>query len=415
MQRGTIIKHHGSWCLRYYETIVDGGSRVRRKSFRKLASVSDEFPTKRSVLLLAEKVLAPINIGSQTPESSIRVVDFIELVFLPHVLKELRPATYKNYKKDLYEKHLKTLLGDIRLRDFRTVQGQRILRSIAPPSVGTGSGRTTLLRAKAFLSSVFKHARREGVLDTANPMVDVSVPGRPTKFRGPVYSLEEINKITEAVEKKPDKTALNVILVAAFTGLRMSELRGLRWNDFDGTSLKVVRSVWRTHIGPPKTDDSEGAVPVLPLLRKLLEEYRAKSKGEPDDYIFAGERRGAPLNLANLANRVIKPALKEQEKSRIAFLDEALKGQPADSRKAVEEQNPVVKWKGWHSFRRGLASNLYSLGVQPKVIQAILRHSDIGTTLSYYVQTPDDESRSALQKLEDRVTDLSEDSNDDGE
>jgi integrase len=116
-----------------------------------------------------------------------------------------------------------------------------------------------------------------------------------------------------------------------------------------------------------------------------------------------------------LANRVIKPVLKEKEKSRITFLDEALKGQPADSRKAVEEQNPVVKWKGWHSFRRGLASNLYSLGVQPKVIQAILRHSDIGTTLSYYVQTPDDESRSALQKLEDRVTDLSEDSNDDGE
>jgi integrase len=246
-------------------------------------------------------------------------------------------------------------------------------------------------------------------------MVDVSVPGRPTKFHGPVYSLEEINKITEAVEKNPDKTALNVILVAAFTGLRMSELRGLRWSDFNGISLRVVRSVWRTHIGPPKTDDSEGAVPVLPLLRKLLEEYRAKTKGKPDDYIFAGERRGAPLNLANLANMVIKPALKEKEKSRITFLDEALKGQPADSRKAVEEQNPVVKWKGWHSFRRGLASNLYSLGVQPKVIQAILRHSDIGTTLSYYVQTPDDESRSALQKLEDRVTDLSEDSNDDGE
>ena len=319
MQRGTILKHHGSWCLRYYETVVSDGQRVRRKSFKKLASVSEEYPTKRSVLLLAEKVLAPINVGSQTPESSIRVVNFIELIFLPYVLKELRPATYKNYKKDLYEKHLKTLLGDIRLRDFRTVHGQRILRSIAPPSVGTGSGRTTLLRAKAFLSSVFKHARREGVLDTANPMVDVSVPGRPTKFRGPVYSLEEINKITEAVEKKPDKTALIVILVAAFTGLRMSELRGLRWSDFDGTSLRVVRSVWRTHIGPPKTDDSEGAVPVLPLLRKLLEEYRAKTKGKPDDYIFAGERRGAPLNLANLANRVIKPALKEQEMERMAL------------------------------------------------------------------------------------------------
>ena len=111
-----------------------------------------------------------------------RMVDFIELVFLPYVLKELRPATYKNYKKDLYEKHLKNLLGDVQLRQFRTVHGQRILRSIAPPSVGTGSGRTTLLRAKAFLSSVFKHARREGFIDSENPMRDVSVPGRPNNI-----------------------------------------------------------------------------------------------------------------------------------------------------------------------------------------------------------------------------------------
>jgi len=405
MQRGTIIKHHGSWCLRYYETIVDGGRRIRRRSFRRLASVSDEYPTKRSVLLLAEKVLAPINIGSQTPESSIRVVDFIELVFLPHVLRELRPATYKNYKKDLYEKHLKQLLGDIRLRDFRTVHGQRILRSIPPPSVGNGSGRTTLLRAKAFLSSVFKHARREGILDTPNPMVDVSVPGRPTKFRGPVYAMDEINRVSEAVVNNSDKTALVVILTAAFTGLRMSELRGLRWSDFDGTSLKVARSVWRTHIGPPKTDDSEGAVPVLPLLQKFLEEYRLKTNGNPKDYIFAGERRGAPLNLANLANRVIKPALKKKEREQAALL-ESLKDESEEIRKAVRDQNPLPVWKGWHAFRRGLASNLYSLGVAPKVIQAVLRHSDIGTTLSYYVQTPDDESRAALQKIEDWITDL---------
>jgi integrase len=264
------------------------------------------------------------------------------------------------------------------------------------------------LRAKAFLSSVFKHAKREGILDGLNPMADTSVPGRPTKYRGPVYTVNEIDKLAESVANNADKTAFIVILVAAFTGLRMSELRGLKWGDFDGTSLRVVRSVWRTHIGPTKTDDSEGAVPVLPILQKLLEEYRIKTNGKPDDYIFAGERRGAPLNLANLADRVIKPALKGKEMpaETRAALDEILKGQPEDVRKRVEEQNLKVEWKGWHAFRRGLASNLYSLGVQPKVIQAILRHSDIGTTLSYYVQTPDDESRAALQQIEDWITAL---------
>jgi hypothetical protein len=55
-------------------------------------------------------------------------------------------------------------------------------------------------------------------------------------------------------------------------------------------------------------------------------------------------------------------------------------------------------WKGRHSFRRGLASNLYELGVSPKIIQGILRRSDIGTTLSYYVQVPEEESRTHCRR-----------------
>ena len=58
-----------------------------------------------------------------------------------------------------------------------------------------------------------------------------------------------------------------------------------------------------------------------------------------------------------------------------------------------------LTWKGWKCFRHSLASNLYALGVKPKVIQAILRHSDIATTLGFYVETPESESREALDKL----------------
>jgi integrase len=201
------------------------------------------------------------------------------------------------------EKHIKDRLGNLRLRDFRTVHGQRLLRSIP-------AGRTTMLRAKAMLSSAFKHARREGILDSENPMRDTSVVGRPAKFKGPVYSLLEIEAMLIA-PYGDDGTARTVIATAALTELRLSELRALRWGDFDGEMIQVSRSVWRTHLGPTKTADSEASVPILPLLQKVLEKYR---KGASDDtYIFAGERRGAPLNLANLAARVIKPTLKKSE------------------------------------------------------------------------------------------------------
>ena len=80
------------------------------------------------------------------------------------------------------------------------------------------------------------------------------------------------------------------------------------------------------------------------------------------------------MNLPNLARRMIIPLL-------------------------AQHPDAPPKWKGWHIFRRSLASNLYSIGVAPKIIQAILRHSDIGTTLSFYVETSEAESRDALDKL----------------
>ncbi len=144
------------------------------------------------------------------------VLQFIDDYYLPHVQKELRPSTYKDYN-DILRVHLRSRLGDIRLRDFRTVHGQRLLREI------TGVGHTSLLRIKSFLSGVFKHAKREGFIDGENPVRDVSAPGRSAKFRGPAYTMSDIENHLAAVGK--NKLAFTVIMVAAFTGMRSSEKR----------------------------------------------------------------------------------------------------------------------------------------------------------------------------------------------
>jgi len=371
VQRGHIYKRRGSWLLRYWEPVHHEGTVRKVRRAVKLAPVNDDFPSKRSVLLLAEKILAPLNSGRVQAESSFTVNHFIDVYYLPHVKRELRPSTYKDYN-DVFRVHLKGRLGDIRLRDFRTVTGQKLMREI------TGIGHTSLLRVKSFLSGVFKHAKREGFLDGENPMRDVSVPGRPKKFKGPVYTMHEIENIADAIARK-DKKAFVVMSVAAFTGLRLSELRGLRWQDYDGQSLHIGRSVWRTVVNETKTESSQASVPVLPLLQKILNEHRVRVSGEGQQYMFAGERRQTPLNLANLARRVIIPACQEYS----------------------DEIQELVSWKGWHAFRRSLATNLSSCGVEPRIIQAILRHSDIGTTMNIYVQPPDTEARAALDKIAD--------------
>ena len=44
------------------------------------------------------------------------------------------------------------------------------------------------------------------------------------------------------------------------------------------------------------------------------------------------------------------------------------------------------RWHGWHSFRRGLTTNLFDLGVPPEISQLILRHADVETTRRHYLK-----------------------------
>ena len=85
-------------------------------------------------------------------------------------------------------------------------------------------------------------------------------------------------------------------------------------------------------------------------------------------------RLGGALDLDNLADRLIKPILKANG----------------------------LNWKGWHAYRRGLATNLHDLGVPDKVIQAILRHEDVSTTQRSYIKTVPLVVTNAMKQLEAR-------------
>jgi integrase len=59
-----------------------------------------------------------------------------------------------------------------------------------------------------------------------------------------------------------------------------------------------------------------------------------------------------------------------------------------------------LEWHGWHSFRRGLATNLYELGVKDIVVQAILRHSDVNVTRKNYIKPVQAGVIDAMNQLE---------------
>ena len=70
------------------------------------------------------------------------------------------------------------------------------------------------------------------------------------------------------------------------------------------------------------------------------------------------------------------------------------------------EPNKVLpEWRGWHAFRRGLATNLNRPGVDDSVIQRILRHSHVAVTQACYIKTASEDAKAAMQKLETALND----------
>ena len=82
-----------------------------------------------------------------------------------------------------------------------------------------------------------------------NPIQDVSVPRGTETKETYAYSLEEI---LEMLTVLPEPAA-TVVAVAAFTGMRRGELRGLLWENYSQAELRASQSVWESFITEPKT------------------------------------------------------------------------------------------------------------------------------------------------------------------
>ena len=348
--------------LRYYDSefAADGSCRRVQKT-KKLAKVGRECPNKTAARDLAREFLESINLARNAPESAMTLIRFAEDCYLPFVETHKRISTFHGYR-NMWKRYLKPR-GETMLRDFRTVDGERILESIAKEHSLTS---TTLAHIKAFLSGIFRYAKRQGVINSENPMRDVVLPKGKPAGETHAYSLEEITQMLNVLPEP----ASTIVAVAAFTGVRKGELRGFVWENYDGEQVMVSQSFWRGHSLEPKTRQSRAPVPVILQLARRLDQHRCLS-GNPANGSMFPSPAGKPINLDGLAADVIVPLLTKAG----------------------------IRWHGWHAFRRGLATNLHRLGVADKIIQRILRHSNVAVTQSCYIKTADSDASAAMQQF----------------
>jgi integrase len=375
-QKGCYDIQRGSWVLRYREKVVENGISKTMLRAHKLGSL-EAFPPKRhkstaqaadrasrlgvpnEILTLGNQFLASLNLQHKTLKGSLRLSEFIETIYFPRIEQaQKKPSTVKSYR-NIYQYHFKDRVAGVWLRDVIPANVQDWLYDIEAHDKTEDHLTLThvsLSHIKNFLSGVFKLAKQEGYLSSVNPVADVAIPKGRTSDPTQVYDFKEARTMI-ALLPRPAST---VLAVAAFAGLRASEIRGLLWENYDGASLHVTQSVVGKHIGTPKTVASGDAVPVIPELKRHLDLWRVDCEKPTTGLVFQSTT-GTPLDLNNLMNRVLMPAIKKAEQT-------------------------GLRWKGYHAFRRGLATNLHDIGVNDLTIQLILRHSDVNTTRKSYIK-----------------------------
>jgi integrase len=234
----------------------------------------------------------------------------------------------------------------------------------------------TLDRLRRIMSLVYKSAQRYGLIPRGEQH-------NPLRFvRCKTTSDYEALTITPtqafAIWQKLPEPESTLTLLAASTGLRISECLGLQWADVDFAAQVIhVRRTWTGgKVGAPKSKASKAAVPLHPLLASHMQAWRRETPyAAAADWVFPSfSLKGKQPRVANM------------------LVEDYLR--PAAIAAGVLDKGQGVRF-GYHNLRHSLATFLVSAGKDPKTVQALLRHADVTTTLGIYAHSRNEDRMAA--------------------
>jgi integrase len=276
------------------------------------------------------------------------------------------------------ELHIAPLIGARKLSQITTPA----VHAFADELARNGRSAAMVKGVLVSLGAIFGEARRRGLVVT-NPVADarVKLGERRKSPRPTIPTREELRAVLHNAAGKHRA----LIVTAIFTGLRASELRGLRWRNVDlkaGVVTVAERVDQWGNAGPPKSEAGYRDVPLAPYALSALKEHRLAAAGGDDALLFAS-RTGTPLTHQNMVKRIWNPL---QVKA----------GLVTDAGKARY---------GFHVLRHAAASLFIEQRLSPKRISALMGHSSIQITYNRYghLLHDGDADQAALAAIEARL------------
>jgi integrase len=278
---------------------------------------------------------------------------------------KLAHSTYVRYR-GIVNNHLKPTLGHRKLRDLTRTEIRRLYNE---------KGKELSSRSVDYIHVTLQKALSQAMRDDLIPR-NVASGERPRSShqRGSeeakALSPAQVRALLMAARGKRYEA---LYTVAVHTGLRQSELLGLKWADVDldarSPKLSVRRSLKVTEdglgFGPLKNKASRRSLPLNQTATAALRAHKARQNAEilatpvwRDTGLVFPNRVGKPINPSNLYNREYKPLLKQARLEGEGFT--------------------------FHSLRHTFATALVARGEHSKVVQSLLGHSSITQTMDTY-------------------------------
>ncbi len=293
----------------------------------------------------------------------------------------LSPSTFEGYRLNL-RRHVLPRLATRTLSSLRTEDVDRLIAELEADGKAPGTVRNVIVPLRKLLAD----AVRQGLI-LANPAARADLPPAQ-EFAGKEIPPEHTEALRHALvqlapldprRREPDLFFVCLFDVALGTGLRLGELRALRWRDVERERrlIRVERAYSRQELRRPKTESGIRSVPLFASVEAAFRELaaRAVERGRyaPVELVFAS-MRGTPLQPSNFRQRVWDTALRTA----------GLEGEGYR----------------FHDLRHTCVSRLVAAGADIKLVQAVAGHANPLITLKRYSHLLDARVSEAAERFD---------------
>ena len=322
------------------------------------------FTTKRAADQALREYLVSMDKGADPFPQDVDLRTWAERWQAGEAFTKLRPRTRGRYAQ---------VMADVWLAELGTMRVDRIrprhLRTVLDGIGASGTSPSSVTEAKAIVSSCLARAVDLGLIDV-NPAAGVRTSGGRRRTLV-VPDAEAATALLRAVEGGTWEVPL---ALAAYTGMRRSEVLGLRWSCVDleqqtirvGEGLHRIRDAGGSRLGflPTKSAMSEREIVIASGLADRLRKHRAAQLERrlrlgpawQDLDLVCDRGDGGPFDPDSFSTGFRRAVIKAELPAGIRL----------------------------HDVRHGVATELLKQGVDPKIVSAMLGHSTVSFTQDQY-------------------------------